>query len=1103
MGTLWVLGLWLAAGGAGRVEGTLVDLQGRHAAGCGLTIGREVLPFAFDQPRTTDTDARGHFALGDLPAGRYRLRWPRAIPFGCWQRDLEVAAGQTLRCDLLTDVPALPEPPLARLRLRVSLADGRPAARQPFTLRARSVGAPRASGGGEFGSVPTFFDFKDSGRGGPRLHDQERVWHEQVGADGTWSVEAPPGQLDVSLWLPVRGGGLQRVETRFLTPGDAWELSAEVPAVAADEQPAPRRASPTTKAPARARAGVDHGPVDASQKDIRARVLGPDGRPWARREVWLFCNGYNAPGTAHATTDADGCVVRHAPWSSSLHNAELHLKVAGFAAVSETVAEPRGRLARVTLRLGPPAARAAGVVVDRLGQPVPHCWVLAAAEPLHYFSVCEPVTEQRVLAAFVRAEWPWSPHPGELALPGQLAEGLYCTRSDAAGRYWFDQLDRGHCSFIALPVGLAPVRVAGVTLGAAAAQVPKLVLPPASTLAARVTDPAGRPLARVPVIVDLETEAKSAPARSEAWLVTTDDQGQVPPQPLAGQTRLLLGLPGGAEPSWVGLFPSPGQTRSVVHASPPPRPLTGVVRGPDGQPLANALVTVDNDGSGRNVWTGADGGFRFDWLCGGEATVRVRAGGCALLEQELALPRAEPLELRVNRGVPLRLRVVDEAGQPLEDADVDWRVAGGRRRDENQWQQASTFGNGLLASEAVPLAGCAFSVEANGCRRRLVTVAPTAGGAPVEVKLRRERSGQLVVRLLSADGRPVPGQAYAMSAIDGDSSVPTHPGENFAAGAEAGEAADATELGIARIRTLTGRAAVSARYGPLQAAPVIVDVPEQGEARCDVRFTDYRVTGAVRGADEVNFEPCEAAPAGPHPPVAMMPEFTARSVVDGQCDVALAQGRYRVSGWTDADEAQPPWVRYHVPLGELAVPCKLFALTAVPPTGPGSLLLHWAELPSVENLARECVLTDAAGERLVARFEFGRNGLLNLTGLAPGRYLLARSNSEAGGVAELVEVAPDGPTRLELRPIAPPNVRGRVQGAPPGAFVLAIHARGAAGSFPAPGEPFALTLPPGPCELTCWHPADERARRWERLTTQVTVGAEPLELNLNWEARQR
>jgi hypothetical protein len=120
------------------------------------------------------------------------------------------------------------------------------------------------------------------------------------------------------------------------------------------------------------------------------------------------------------------------------------------------------------------------------------------------------------------------------------------------------------------------------------------------------------------------------------------------------------------------------------------RTLSGHVRGPDGRPVAGAIVQaakVIADRSPR-VTTDAEGAFLIPHAAPDHVKLLVRAPSLAPLLKTVADTEGKDLELRLERPRMVRGKVVDEAGHPVEEAFV--MLMGWERMDQmflKEWQR--------------------------------------------------------------------------------------------------------------------------------------------------------------------------------------------------------------------------------------------------------------------------------------------------------------------------------------------------------------------------------------------------------------------------------
>jgi len=181
--------------------------------------------------------------------------------------------------------------------------------------------------------------------------------------------------------------------------------------------------------------------------------------------------------------------------------------------------------------------------------------------------------------------------------------------------------------------------------------------------------------------------------------------------------------------------------------------LSGTVTDDAGRPVEDATVSL-RDSAGRPVFlfsfatTGSDGRYRVQELTPGAYTVRVEARGYAPASRPVTLTDAPgTLDAVLARGGEVRVRVEDEAGQPVLGARVSLRDADGRTVTRTLSLVSLLEGNlGLTDARGlatVPdLAAGVYRVTARRDGMELVGEDPAAHlppGGTVEVRLTLRR----------------------------------------------------------------------------------------------------------------------------------------------------------------------------------------------------------------------------------------------------------------------------------------------------------------------------------------------------------------------------
>jgi RNA polymerase sigma factor (sigma-70 family) len=232
-----------------------------------------------------------------------------------------------------------------------------------------------------------------------------------------------------------------------------------------------------------------------------------------------------------------------------------------------------------------------------------------------------------------------------------------------------------------------------------------------------------------------------------------------------------------ATPTPVAVRPSPELTAEARPA------VTGVVRGPDGEPVPGAAVVVTARrpyGPGERglrdavLATGtADAAGRFavpvpddfdTWFADRVVTVRASAPGLAPVTAP-ARPAGGSVELRMAAGFPLRGRLVDPAGRPVAGAAVEVirvggavaePVIGGRGNPAPGWP--APVASGPDGTFALPAVGGSANVWVRVADPRFATETARLDrpDGPSAVVLTPARTVAVAVRAADT-GAPLPG----------------------------------------------------------------------------------------------------------------------------------------------------------------------------------------------------------------------------------------------------------------------------------------------------------------------------------------------------------
>ncbi|HWB53567.1 MAG TPA: carboxypeptidase-like regulatory domain-containing protein, partial [Tepidisphaeraceae bacterium] len=102
--------------------------------------------------------------------------------------------------------------------------------------------------------------------------------------------------------------------------------------------------------------------------------------------------------------------------------------------------------------------------------------------------------------------------------------------------------------------------------------------------------------------------------------------------------------------------------------------VTGKVLDPAGHPVADAEITAGEPGwwgARHRTRTNSDGDFNLSGLKPGGLTINVLSKDFAPAAISTTAPNANPVEVHLKPGVPMKLHVIDKAGQPIPGVVID------------------------------------------------------------------------------------------------------------------------------------------------------------------------------------------------------------------------------------------------------------------------------------------------------------------------------------------------------------------------------------------------------------------------------------------------
>lgn len=362
-------------------------------------------------------------------------------------------------------------------------------------------------------------------------------------------------------------------------------------------------------------------------------------------------------------------------------------------------------------------------------------------------------------------------HDGSYALPG-VPPGRYRLTAEAAGMVATTQV---------VEFGAAPREPRA-----------DLALGTGGRVRGRVLDASGKPLpsARVAIVPAGGFGAMSWHRQrvlSQGIPVGADGRFELTGLPEQGQHRVLAAAEGHA----LGRSPQVSDGAAVELALDAMTSVSGRVLDGAGRPVAEAEVRLDpvaqstgplSFGTSRAT-SGADGSFRLEGVAPGDyALVAEAMAGEARIEPFTVAAENEPVELRLAGGGGLIVRVQDEAGLPLRDAEVALRRAASDLRPfddagqririvrggDGPARSARTDARGEVHYLGLPPGNWEVEADAEGFARTKLEVQRAGEGEQTfEVVLRR--SATLVVRVVDPFGGPVPGAQLELRR-DGESS---------------------------------------------------------------------------------------------------------------------------------------------------------------------------------------------------------------------------------------------------------------------------------------------------------------------------------------------
>jgi len=671
-------------------------------------------------------------------------------------------------------------------------------------------------------------------------------------------------------------------------------------------------------------------------------------------------------------------------------------------------------------------------------------------------------------------------------------------RSDAGGKFTVPLAADGSRWLEAAASGFARQRLA---VPSKPGSLLKIALDPVFSLAGKVVEPSGRPVAGA----EIRAFSLASPLRAAA-LCTSGADGAFRLSGLAADRgyRLEVHREGyGPARQDVTAALRPAERGNLVLVLRAGRAAFGMIRGPAGQPLRAARVTlIPSDAGGAPIPAAASdqaGVFRFEAIPPGSFTLSVRATGFAPLALPgLVVPAgAKPWDLGtafLKPGVTIEGRVVQGDGSPVPDARVrvlSEEAEKGRSPAEASAQAATDEEGRFTLADQPAGTPCRLEVVAAGFLPVLTpdVVPPTPEPVTVVVAPSSQISGTVL-----AGGSPVAG-AVVVAAVDDGTPLS---GLRFYASSEAD--------GHFLLRDLEpgGLLLSASAEGYAESRRVRVTLPAGGR-RDDLEIhleTGGTVSGTVStrtGAplDGATIEAFAEAPGRDG------------AIPGGRTATSDRAGRFRLAGLEPG-----PWIfsASHPELARKVVRLRIgtgdhpldFVLDpgseiAGTVTNQGGTPVAGAQilLSPAGGAAGGGPLPPAQGREVVSQAD----GSFRFIGVEDGSYRLRASKTgfAPDEPAEILAVAGAPIAGKVLRLVPGSSIRGRLLGLPQNelarveVFASQSAEKTARGEVDPTGGYRLLDLEPGP-----WFVVAEVEETGKRAAGQVLLGGEPADLDLDF-----
>lgn len=200
----------------------------------------------------------------------------------------------------------------------------------------------------------------------------------------------------------------------------------------------------------------------------------------------------------------------------------------------------------------------------------------------------------------------------------------------------------------------------------------------------------------------------------------------------------------------------------------------GIVLDPDGAPIQDAKILVGKRSmsDSRNTTSGADGTFQVQGCRMGTNYITAEANGFSAMTMEVVLSAdSKPFTLMIQHGKVLRMRVVDQTGEPVASANVWLNTFNNKPLNAPDYGitpvqanlEKNTDKNGQMIWSNAPDAELEFDVAARGYMRKseikvrpdgeehLITLSPAL---TISGTVRDAETGELIPRFKLITGWP-------------------------------------------------------------------------------------------------------------------------------------------------------------------------------------------------------------------------------------------------------------------------------------------------------------------------------------------------------------